>query len=345
MPPLSAFRAGIGLVNRSPLLLIGMFLVTLLIALPLSLALRGMLSAHLGRSLAADAAAASANYEWWQEFSTSASGLGTTFAPTIIGFGAVLDNLGGLMDNRPLATTIAGATIAWMIVWSFLSGGILDRYARNRPTRTAGFFAACGTHFWRFLRLAVVGWLVYALLFSVLHGWIFDVGYARLTRDVTVERQAFAIRAAGYLLFGSALVLCSMVFDFARVRIVVEDRRSAIGALVASLRFVRRNFSSVVVLYVLNGAVFAILLAAYAIVGQRGPRSGWQMWAVLLAGELYILARHYVKLVFYASETALFQSALAHAEYTAAPALVWPDSPAVEAVINAEPPGRGHEAT
>lgn len=314
----------------------GMFAVTLLIALPLALALRGMIAAHLGSSLAADGAATSANYEWWQEFSATATGLGTTFAPTIVGFGAVLENLSGLMDNLPLATTIAGATIAWMIIWSFLSGGVLDRYARNRPTRTPGFFAACGTHFWRFLRLAILGWCVYVFLFSVLHGWIFDIAYERLTRDISVERQAFAIRVLGYLAFGGALVLCSTIFDFARVRIVVEDRRSAIAAVVASARFVRRNFPSVVLLYLLNGAAFAVLLAAYAGVGRSAPRSGWQMWAVLLSGEVYILARHYLKLLFYASETALFQNALAHAEYTAAPTLVWPDSPAVESITNAD---------
>ena len=38
------------------------------------------------------------------------------------------------------------------------------------------------------------------------------------------------------------------------------------------------------------------------------------------------------KLVFYASQTAYFQSQLAHAEYVAAPRPVWPDSPAAEAV-------------
>jgi hypothetical protein len=52
-----------------------------------------------------------------------------------------------------------------------------------------------------------------------------------------------------------------------------------------------------------------------------------------------------LKLWFYASEIAFFQSALAHAEYTAAPTVVWPDSPAVEAVINAEPARRPHEVT
>src|SRR5436189_4256852 len=35
----------------------------------------------------------------------------------------------------------------WLVVWSFLGGGILDRYARNRATRGRGFFGACGAHF------------------------------------------------------------------------------------------------------------------------------------------------------------------------------------------------------
>ena len=45
------------------------------------------------------------------------------------------------------------------------------------------------------------------------------------------------IALGGYLVFGLLLVLCNLVFDYARVRIVVEDRRSAIGALLAGARF------------------------------------------------------------------------------------------------------------
>ena len=51
--------------------------------------------------------------------------------------------------------------LAWLVVWSFLGGGILDRYARNRPTRGRGFFGACGAHFPAMLRLGVVEWLVW----------------------------------------------------------------------------------------------------------------------------------------------------------------------------------------
>jgi hypothetical protein len=335
----AAFRDGIRRVNGSPVLLIGMFGVTLLLALPLSLALRQMLEAHFGASLAAEAAARGANWDWWQEFLGQATGLGTTFVPSIIGFGAVLQNLSGLLDNLPLAATISGVTAAWLTVWSFLSGGLLDRYARNRPTRSHGFFAACGTHFWRFLRLGVFAWFAYSVLFSIVHPWLFDVVYARLTADVTVERTGLALRAAVYVVFVSLLVLCSLVFDYARIRIVVEDRRSAIGALVAALRFVARHPGRILALYVLNGAAFLVLIGVYALVAPGAPGAGAGMILVLLIGETYILARHYLKLLFYASQTALFQGALAHASYTAAPAVVWPDSPAVESIVNAEPTG------
>ncbi len=336
MTPPAALREGVRRVNRAPLVLAGMFLVTLLVALPLALALHGMIEAHLGASLAAEEAASGVNMAWWHEFAAQASGLGRTFAPSLIGFGAVLDNLSALLDNAPLAATIAGATMAWLVLWSFLSGGVLDRYARNRPTRAAGFFGACGRHFWRFLRLGAAGWVVYFFVFGLLHGALFGA-VARASSDITVERQAFALRAGGYLLFGAVMLVCTAVFDFARVRIVVEDRRSVLGALLASLRLLRRQRGRVAGLYALNGALFALLLTAYATAAPGAPRSGAQMILVLVLGEVYILARHYLKLLFYASEVALFQGTLAHAGYTAPPVMVWPESPAVESVTNAKP--------
>jgi hypothetical protein len=336
----AAFGDGIRRVNRALVLLAGLCLVTFLIALPLSLALRGMIASHLGRSLAAEQVAAGADYQWWQEFSSQASGLGTTFTPSIIGFGAVLDNLDAFIDNVPMAATIAGVTAAWLVVWSFLSGGVIDRLARDRPTRTHGFFAAAGTHFWRFLRLGILALLVYGFLFGWLHEWLLTDLYDRLTRDLTVERTAAVIRFAGYALFGAILIFFNLIFDYARIRIVVEDRRSAIGALAAGARFVRRHLGRVVALYLLNGLAFVVLVALYALVSPGAPGSGVGMWGVLLLGQAYIVLRHYLKLVFYASETAFFQSALAHAAYTAPPALEWPESPAAESIINADPVAR-----
>ena len=336
MGPFAAFREGIRRVNGAPVVVAGMFAATLAVALPLSYVMRTMIGAHLGSSLAADAAAAGTNYDWWQEFSAQASGLAATFVPTITGFGAVLDNLGGFLDNARLPPAIAAVTAMWLLLWSFLSGGVIDRFARARRTRSPGFFGACGMHVWRLLRLGLVALVVYAVLFGYVHKWLFADGYTRWTRDVTAERSAFGIRLACYAVFGALLGACSLIFDYARIRIVVEDRRSALGGLIAGARFVRRHLAAALGLYVLNAVAFLALVAVYSLAAPGAPRSGWSMWLVLGLGEAYILLRHYLKLLFYASETVFFQGALAHAAYTAALPIVWPDSPAAESIINAD---------
>jgi hypothetical protein len=339
MAPLSALGDGLGRAARAPAVLAGTFAVTLLVAVPPSLALRGMLATQLGPSLAADAVARGVDYDWWQEFSAQATGLGTTFVPSIIGFGAVLQNISNLADNLSLATTIAGVIAAWIVVWTFLSGGIIDRFARNRATRARGFFGACGAHFPALIRLGLIALVLYWVAFGWIHRWLFDSVFMRATRNLTVERDAFLVRLLFYMLFALILFAVNVTFDYSRIRIVVEDRRSAIGALIAGARFVSRHVSTVATVYLLNATLFVLLIAAYAIVTRGVTPAGGMAWLALVAGEIYILARHYLKLTFYASETALFQSRLAHADYAAAPPVVWPESPLAESIGNAPPAG------
>jgi hypothetical protein len=336
MRALAAYRDGIRRVNGALALVAGVSLVTLLTALPLSFVVRGAIETHLGASLAADAAADGASYEWLQEFAAQATGVAATLGPSVAGIGAVLDNVDGVLDNLPLTQGIAGVTAAWLLVWSFLSGGILDRLARQRPVRAPGFFAACGVHFWRFLRLGVVALPVYAFLFAYVHGWLLDDAYEALTRDLSVERTAFAVRLGLYAVFAGLLVLWTTILDFTRVRIVVEDRRSALAGLAAGSRFVRRHLGAVAALYLVNTVALAVAVVLYGLLSPGAPPAGLGGWAALLLGQLYIVARHYLKLVFYGAQLSLFQSALAHAAYTAAPVVVWPDSPAAESIINAE---------
>ena len=326
-----ALRDGLRRVAAAPAILAGSFAATLAVSLPLALTIRGMLEAHFGHSLAADAALHGANYEWWQEFAAQATALGTTFVPSIIGFGAVLLNLSNLLDHVPLVATVTGVTGAWLVLSSFLSGGVLDRFARNRPTRGRGFFGACGAHFPAIARLGLVALAMYAFLFAWLHPLIFTTLYPRMAHEVTVERTAFAIRAGAYAVFLSVLFAVNLIVDYARIRIVVEDRRSAIGALLAGTRFVRRNLAGAGGLYLVNGLLFLAAIGLYAL---AAPGAEKPAWLTLVVGETYVLLRHFLKLTFYASETALFQGRLAHASYTAAPPVEWPESPAAEAIAN-----------
>ena len=312
--------------------IVSVFLVTLLAALPLAITMRGMIEAHLGRSLRSDAVADGADNDWWQEFTAQASGLGTTFTPSVIGFATTLDSVGSVLDARPQQVQVAGALAIYLGVWVFLSGGVLDRYARQRPTHAHGFFAAAGVFFWRFLRLGIIAAIVYWFLFTYVHKWLFDDLYPWLTRDLAVERDAFLWRVALYLLFGSMLIKSTLIFDYARIRMVVEDRRSAIGSLAAALGFIIRRRGRAFGLYALNALVFLVLIGVWALVAPGAGGAGLSMWAGFALSQIYVLARLLLKLQFMASQTALFQGSLAHAAYTAVPELTWPESPAAETI-------------
>ena len=329
---MSALGDGIRRVNRAPALLAGVWLTTLLVSMPLAAAMRGLLADHLGASLATDAAATGVNYDWMQEFSEQATGLGVTFKPTIIGFAAVLDNLSAFMDRTSRPPAVIGAVAVYLLLWIFLAGGIIDRYARDRATRAHGFFSACGVFFFRFLRLAAAQAVVYTVLFGVVHPWLFDRLYPELIRDVSVERTAFFIRLAFYIVFGLLVAAAAMIFDYAKVRAVVEDRRSMLGAINAAVGFIGRNYGAAVGLFGADFLLFALVVAAYALVA---PGAGGGAIRTLIAfgiGQVYVIARLWVKLAFWATETSLFQSRLAHAGYTARPEPAWPDSPAADAI-------------
>ena len=327
----SAFADGLTRVQRAPALVAGLWLMTFLLAWPLAVTLHGMLAAHLDASLAAESAASGMNFDWWNEFLAQAAGIGHTFVPAILGFAAVLKNISDLADASGLPTVIASAVTAHIVVSIFLVGGVLDRLARDRRTGAYGFFAACGTFFFRLLRLAVFAGAVYWLLFTTVHAWFFDRVYREVTRDVTVEQTAFIYRVVLYLIFGAIVVTFNVWFDYAKIRLVVEDRRSVLGALTSSLRFIARNPGSVLALYSLNLVIFLLVLAVYAGVAP-GAAGGLAAWIGFLIGQLYIALRVAVRLLFAASQTALFQSRLAHAGYTARPLPRWPDSAAAEAI-------------
>jgi len=119
-----------------------------------------------------------------------------------------------------------------------------------------------------------------------------------------------------------------MLFDYAKIRAVVEDRRSMIGAIAASWRFIRRQPIAVWALYKINAFLFLIVIGLYYLAAPGGAAN----LSAFAIGQVYIVLRVIVRLQFAASQTALFQGRLAHAGYVAKPTPQWPDSPAAEAI-------------
>ena len=208
----------------------------------------------------------------------------------------------------------ARPVLVWLVFWSLAYGGIIDRLARNRPTRAHGFFAACGGHGSALARLAIAAIAAEAALIPLAAAWTSTRG----------ERAGVAL----------VLALGWTVLGFARIRLVVEDRRSAFGALLAAVRFLRRNPAGVVMMLAFVVAVYGANVLYRAMLMSGIFAEGWQL---RVSTEAFLAVQLWLKLTAYAAGIALFQSRLAHAGYTAAPPAVWPESPSAETITNAVP--------
>lgn len=296
---MSAWRDGIRRVNRAPAILAGLWLLTLSTTMPLALTLR--------------------------------EGQRLIFHPTVADV-SLLPTLDAFADNTPSRLAIDAAASGYAALWLFLAGGIIDRYARERPTRAFGFFSACGGFIVRFIRLGIVMGIVYGFLFGWMRPWLFDRLYPRMIRDVTVQRTAFFAFLMLYAVFVVVLAGCNLIFDYAMVRAVAEDRRSMLGSIAAAIRFIGSHYTAAVSLYVADILLLVLAIAAYALLAPASTRGELPVWLGFAVGQACIVACLWAKLVFWASETALFQSRLAHAGYVAAPFPTWPDSPDAEAI-------------
>jgi len=315
---IAAFADGWGRVLRAPAILFGVFAVTWLVAFP-----AGRLVEESGRELSSGLLGLIEGLP---------TGFYPTFTPTLLGTERFVRRGYAFLAGGPFDVGLVAAAATTILVWTFLLGGILDRYARRRPTRAQAFFGASGVIFFRFLRLGAIASLGYVVLFGIVHPLFFPTDYPWVS-GVNDAAGASPLLTPLYAVFLLLVGFWSAVVDYARIRAVVEDRRSMLGALLAGWRFVTVHPLQTFGLYLLNAAAFGLLVW----IAMMAFTSGMSVVGFVAAANFFLLVRLALKLAFFASQTAFFQRSLAHADYTAAPQLLWPESPAAEEIINAAP--------
>jgi hypothetical protein len=194
------------------------------------------------------------------------------------------------------------------IIWIFLSGGIIDRLARDGRTGSRRFFAACGACFAPLVRLALLSLLAYAAVLAWIEPWMRSVAY-----DLAPTARLALFGSLATLLFFIALV-----FDYARVRLVIEDRRSAAGAILASLRMLCAHGAQMILIQ----AAFWLPLVLWISIRTRAVADP-ALWtaSACMAGDLVL------KLMLLAAQTSIYQQHLASAGWVARAEPSWPDDP------------------
>ncbi len=294
-----------------PRVLLLLWLVNLLFAVPVSLMIRGILADSFGSSLVAHNMRGGFDRGWYAEYESTAGDFEKTFRPTVSGPGPMLDNLEAWWSGGIVADTYAGIValgLGYAVLWAFLLGGVLDRLARpHRPLAPDRFFAAAGRYFPRFLGLALISGVAYFMIYQLgrlLYRWI-----EAASRDVTVEKTVFVWVLAASALVVLLLSVVRMIFDYAKIVTVVEDRRGVPRIAWQALRFVFRHALATLGVALGFGALGALLFGLYLwLAPDAGQSTLIGVGLAFLFSQVYLVARLVVRLGLLGGQMSLYRS-------------------------------------
>ena len=308
--PLRSAANGAARLVGAPRLLLWLWLANLVCALPLAVLVGDSIRRSIGASQVAEALLEGLDLVWHSEYRASTEGVGGTLEPSQVGVGAFLDNLdlwftGGLFDLTPGLIAAGGL---YALLWALLVGGALGYLqSGDRPT-VRGFFAFGGEFFLRFVRVTALAAGLYYLVYRFsewLFGWL-----EHRTRDVTVEKSVLLVYLLAAALILLLLLFVRMVADYAKVSMVLEDRRSALFALLRGVRFVAGRPLATFGVVALVGLAGCLVIWLYSLVAPGVGQASWTaVIAAFVVGQLFLIARLGLRLTLLGAELDLYERA------------------------------------
>lgn len=273
------------------------------LAVPLARTLRDDLTDHA----AADKMLYGFDYPWWSAWADAHPE--TTFAPDIFGSGFAFKNLDLLLrgslpaglfalpdperpDERRAAIDpfVLALGVAYLALQVFLSGGVIAALRAPQPEWTVrGLLHAGGFYAGRLVRLALLVLVVDAVVFA-LYG-----PFARWAdgqaREAVSERAAVVWMLGHHALLFLALIAVNMVSSYARVLIVLEERTSAVLALLSAGALCLGSFFRTFGHVLLMTALAVAGLGLWSVLDRHWATTGYKtqmVTFVLLEGFVFL---------------------------------------------------------
>jgi hypothetical protein len=300
-----------------------LLVVNLGLAAVLAVPLAGALEEGLAHRDAAQNMLTGFDYAWWSAWSERQTGAAGDFGPEILGAGFAFRNLelllGGQLPARLFAAAPAardagvdGVVLAlgvlYLVVQAFLAGGLLGVLrAPSAGWTVRGLAHGSGFYFGRMARLLVLTLALDGVVFA-LHAPFARFAEAR-AREAVSETTALAWLFGHRALLLLALLAVHLLAGYAKAIVVVEERSSALLALVSAAGFCLRNLGRAALHYAAVLLLGLALLAAWTWLDGHVPVSGYRtqvLWLALAQGFVWL--RLFLRLGLLGGQVALYRA-------------------------------------
>ncbi len=238
---------------------------------------------HLGNSLLSDKLAYTFDYNWYLQF---------RFLYQI--------NLDGMLY------TLLGVLLIYIIVQNFFMGGLIAIFNNPKKNHVVDFFYG-GVKYWaRFTKILIIVGLLVALAFLIndyigkLITWIFE--------DTENQVADAILRTLRYLLLLFFIGMVTIIADYSRIILAVNDSFKILKSIGDSVRFIRKNFTRVFLLFLVTSAIGSAGAVIYNLVGGLIPGQPYYYLIILfILQQMLIIFRLLIRMLFCSTELLLYK--------------------------------------
>jgi len=266
--------------RRNPGLCIGLLAINLLTGMLLTIPFYRELIFQLGNSLFGRTLLEGFSLTWLAEF-----------------------RLNNELFERTMGSIILPVAIIYIFLWSVLSGGILELFITGSDgSRFRRFLTGVSRYFFPFLRLTVISSILYLLIY-----WLLEIeAWSRI--EIILEESPYSRLATIFsvcitLFTIAALLFIDMIFDYARIRRVIDGFPSVTLAILGSLKFCFGNLKETLMLYASLLLLSGILILIYLIIYNLIPQNSLS-WIItlFLIQESFMLVRIFIRVATYSCQ-------------------------------------------
>jgi hypothetical protein len=294
----------------------------MLVALPM----RNQLETYIGPTIQEEQLLQKWDDNWYRTFRMDFEKSQTAgmFNYSILGHAPFVTNLDGVLDGNAVRT-IGGFFInlftkfdfpgvgilslllsLYTLLSTYFAAGFISAYSEESTFTLKEFLSKGAIYFGRFFRLFILSVIFFSVFFALMG--LLNQGIAGTTANSPSEMTPFVWYMARNIVFFFLLAVFVMWFDYAKIRLVVDNRWSALGAFGTGVKFTFKNFGKAFPLVLLLTALGIVLMVLFGFLEHAIPQTGyWTILVVFLLEQIYIFFRIWIKATFYGTQTVLFQ--------------------------------------
>jgi hypothetical protein len=324
-----AIKKGVQRTKQSKRLIVIAWCTNVMLALFLALPMFNQLDISIRKTIHEDELLQHMDENWFQTFRFDAqkSEVARLLDYSIFGAGPFMEHMDGILRGNvvlPLGNILCDLITKFdfhtssisivtllglfsLLINTYLAGGFIGAYTGDYPVSVGEFLIDGARYFGRFLRVSIIALLFYAVFFALCVTTI-DAFVSQMTAQASSEWIPFVVYQFRNVMILAILSFSMMCVDYARIRLVLEDRYGVFGAIGLGIAFAGKYFLKTYPLYLLLCFAGFVLMVLFFFLERIVPQSNfWTILTVFFLQQFYMIGRTWVRALFFAGQTALVQ--------------------------------------